>query len=249
MYRIALCDDETEELDKTESILQSYQEQNGRCGFSVERFDSADGLLQAVSEGEYAPDLLFMDIYMPGKPGIAAARELRGMGNGCRIIFLTSSTEHALDAFRVDADQYLVKPVQEKELFPVLDKLLGSVERERKKYLPLRMDNRIHRVALHDIIYCEAQKKQQCIHMADGTKLYLRMTMAKIYEMLSGYHEFVRVGASYIINLEHVDSLNAQEIQMDSGKKVYMPRGAYRGVREQYFDYYCEEEEEECSML
>lgn len=66
--------------------------------------------------------------------------------------------------------------------------------------------------------------------------------MAKIYEMICDFQEFVKVGASYIINLEHVDSLNAQETKMDNGKKIYPPRGAYRLLWEQYFDYYCGEE-------
>ena len=103
MYHIALCDDEESELDKAENMLKSYQEQNRECSFSIERFISADDLLWKVKENEYMPDLLLMDIYMPRKLGIEAAKELREMGNECRIIFLTTSKEYALEAFRVDA--------------------------------------------------------------------------------------------------------------------------------------------------
>lgn len=84
------------------------------------------------------PDLMLMDIYMPEKLGIEAARELRDMGSQSRIIFLTTSREHALEAFRVDASQYLVKPILEKQLFQVMDKLLRVMEEERKKFLLLR---------------------------------------------------------------------------------------------------------------
>ena len=133
MYHIALCDDEESELDKAENMLKSYQEQNRECSFSIERFISADDLLWKVKENEYMPDLLLMDIYMPRKLGIEAAKELREMGNECRIIFLTTSKEYALEAFRVDAVQYLVKPVSEEELFSVLNKLLGSMFEEQKK--------------------------------------------------------------------------------------------------------------------
>lgn len=61
-------------------------------------------------------------------------------------------------------------------------------------------------------------------------------------EMCSACQELVKVGASYIIHLEYIDSLNAQEVQMDNGKKIYLPRGTYRLLREQYFDYYCGKE-------
>ena len=94
-------------------------------------------------------------------------------------------------------------------------------------------------MSLNDVVYCEAQRKQQCIYLADGTELIQNLTLEKIYNMCSVYQEFVRIGSSYIVNLEHVVSLNAQEVNLDNGQKIYLPRGAYRSLREQYFDYYC----------
>ncbi len=239
MYLIALCDDEEKELDKTEQMLSAYQRSHTGCMFIVRRFKSAPELLDAVKQEEYAPDLLLLDIYMPHKNGMFAARQLREMGNEGRIIFLTTSKEHALDAFGVGATQYLVKPVTEKELFPVLEKSLGEIDDRRNRYLLLRIDGRIQRVALDQILACEAQGKRQCLHLADGTQATLRMTIAELSKMLSEYEEFVKVGASYIINLAHVDSLNCQEVCLDSGKNIYLPRGAYASLRERYFRYYC----------
>lgn len=241
MYQIALCDDETAELDKTEQLLETYVKRHPQAEFLVERFDHADKLLRTMKEQGYLPDLLLMDIYMPEKMGIDAARELRDMGNHSRIVFLTTSKEHALEAFRVDAAQYLVKPISQDMLFPVLDRFFGDSEEERRRYLVLRAEGRICRVAVSDIIYCEAQGKTQSMYLADGTQRLLRMTMAEIYEMLAQYEEFVRVGVTYIINLEFVENLNSQEICVSGGKRVYLPRGAYKTLKEQYFRYYCGE--------
>lgn len=243
MYLVALCDDEAAELDKTERMLKNYEEMHSEAKFAIERFESADELLTRVRENNYIPDFVLMDIYMPEKPGIEAAQELRSMGHRGRIIFLTTSREHALDAFGVEASQYLVKPISQKMLFPVLDKLLGDMEEARRKYLLLRIEGRIQRVAINDIVYCEAQGKIQYLYLSNGTQYGLRRTMAEIYEMLAGYREFSRVGVAYIVNLEHVDSLNAQEVEMDNGKKIYLPRGSYQPLRERYFRYYCEENE------
>lgn len=240
MYQIALCDDENEELDRMEIILGIYRKQHAGCDFSIDRFRDADELLEMVREQKYAPNLLFMDIYMPGKLGVDAAKELREMGNSCQLVFLTTSKEFALEAFRVGAVQYLVKPVSDKDIVPVLDQFAKEMEEEEKKYLLLRVDNTIRKLALSDIVYCEAQKKCQCMYMADETKIVLRLTMAKVCEMLSGYRAFVRVGVSYVVNLEHIISLNAKELLMDNKKTIYLPRGAYQGLRDQYFDYYCE---------
>lgn len=244
MYQIALCDDETAELDKTERIINAYRERHANCNFTIERFTDAEELLEKIREQQYLPDIVFTDIYMPEKSGMEAAREIRKLRNGCRIIFLTTSKEHALEAFRVDASQYLVKPISENEMFLLLDKLLKDMNREQKKYLLLRIDNKDCRVALQDIVFCEAQKKRQCIYLADGTQLLPGMTMTKLYEMLSPYKAFAKVGISYIVNIEHIVSLNVHEIQMDSGRTIYPPRGSYPPLRERYFGYYCGEDED-----
>ena len=241
MYRIALCDDESAELDKLESMLVSYRRLHAECDFSVERFSDVDELLCRILKEEYAPDLLLLDIYMKGKSGMEAARELRGAGKKCGILFITSSKEHALEAFGVDAVQYLVKPVSNKELFLVLDRFVEDMK-VKKKYILLK-DHGMKRVELHDIVYCEAQRKSQYICLTNGNELLQNMTLAKIYEMQSVCREFVKIGISYIVNLEHIDNLNAREVRMDNGKTIYLPRGAYRSLREQYFDYYCGEEE------
>lgn len=243
--QIALCDDETAELNKTEEILGAYEQKHTDADFTIERFKRADELLCMVREGTYSPHLIFMDVYMPGETGesiplgIDAARRLRDMGNGAKLVFLTVSKEYALDAFEVEAFQYVLKPVQQEKVFSLLDRFRKETEKEREKFILLRVEGKIMKVLVKDIVYCEAQKKQQCIYLADGTKLVQNLTMAKIYEMCSHCQELVKVGASYIVHLGHIVSMNAQEIQMDNGRKVYLPRGTYRLLREQYFEYYC----------
>lgn len=243
MYFIAVCDDDEIELDKTEKYLSGWQEKNQDCQLHIDRFTSAEKLLYMLKEKEYDPDLLFLDIYMPEKSGMDLAREVREMGSEGKIVFLTTSKEHALEAFSVDAAQYLIKPIKEQDLFRVLDRMFADREEKRKDYLLLRIEGKICRVLLSDIVYCEAQGKNQKLYLEDNAPQKLRMSMTEIYGMLAGRQEFAKVGVSYIVNLNHVDSLNAQEICLDTGKSIYLPRGAYQPLREQYFKYYCEEEE------
>lgn len=241
MYQIALCDDEVEQLHKTEQIFEEYRNSHSRENFQVESFESAEMLLDLIRKGEFLPDLIMMDIYMPDRLGIEAARELRRMGNQCRIVFVTASKDYALDAYEVEATQYLVKPLSEKKLFSLLDRFLEEIEEERKRYILLRIEGMVQRIAVDDIVYCEAQGKIQYVHFANGTQCMLRTTMAKIVEMLSPYPEFMRVGIAYLVNMEHIECISKMEIQMDSGKKIYPPRGSYQMVRDKYFAYYCGE--------
>ncbi len=241
MFQIAICDDEIEQLHIAEEMLTQYLENHPEADFRVDRFDNADALLDLIADEAYLPDLILMDIYMPDKPGIEAAKELRQMGNHCRLVFLTTSREHALDAFEVEASQYLVKPLVEEKLFPLLDRLLTEIREERKRYVLLRIDSAVQRVAVDDIIYCEAQGKFQYLHLADGSQCMLRVTMGKLEELLNPYEEFMRVGVAFLINMEHIECISKQEIRMDTGKKIYPPRNAYQAVRDRYFAYYCGE--------
>lgn len=243
MYLLVICDDMELEIEKTEQIIDRYKLFHPELDLVVECFESAEELVYMVREENYEPDLIFLDIYMSGLSGTEAARKMRAMGNKSGIVFLTTSTEHALEAFGVDAAQYLVKPVTEEMVFRVLDRFLESEREMRRKYLILRVEGRIRRVAVSEIIYCEAQGKTQCLYLTDNEQLILRKTMAEIFGMLSQYPEFVRVGSAYIMNLEYIDNLNALDICLTTGEKLYLPRGAYKLLKEQYFRYYCGENE------
>ena len=245
IYLTALCDDEPAELNKAEKILNDYEQEHPEVDFIIERFESADELLYRIEDKKYAPDLIFMDIYMPGPGGVSdslgmeAAKKLRDMKSRAKLVFLTTSREFALEAFDVEAFQYLLKPISQERLFSALDRFLESEEEERKRYILLKREGRFVKVAVNDIIYCEAQGKTQCLHYVDGGECRQRMTLMELYELLSSYQEFVKIGAAFIVNLEYVDSLSAQDICLTDGRKIYLPRGAYKGLREQYFNYFC----------
>lgn len=241
MYTVAICDDEAVHLYKLNDMLMIYQEQRPDCELEIECFESAETLLGRVREYGYEPELILLDIYLQEEFGITAAEELRKMGNKSQIVFITSSPEHALEAYRVQAAQYLVKPVEKEGLFQVLDRLLEDREKERRHYLVLRTEGRVSRVAVDRIVFCEAQGRNQKLHMTDGEELLLHMTMTEIFGMLSDYQEFVKVGVSYIVNLEHVVSLNGREMHLEPETSIHLPRGSYQPLREQYFKFYCEE--------
>lgn len=238
MYSIAICDDETEELNRMQESLHHYMRQNAITDFVIEQFQNAEELLYVIRHKEYMPDVLLLDIYMPEKLGTTLAREIRDMGITSRIIFLTSSRDHALEAFRLDAAQYLLKPMEETALFAVLDRCFREIDKEAKKYLLFRVEGRVRRIAISDILYCEAQGKRQCLYLSDGTHLVLNMTMGEIGGLVLNYPEFTRIGISYIVNMDHLETLNAREAYLDNGQSIYLPRGSYGALRENYFRYY-----------
>lgn len=237
MYRIALCDDEPEELHKTRELLKTYRASHPDYAFEVQEFSSVKSLLFAIGS-ETAFDILLLDIYMPEQTGIEGARQLRERGFDGSIIFLTTSKEHGVDAFGVEAAQYLVKPVTESRLHAVLDKIFGRIEVERRRFIALRTEKEIRRVAVRDIVYCEAQDHSPNINLLAGEVLCSRMKLADLLTLVSEFDDFVPVGSIYIVNLGYVDTLTAKEMTLTTGKVIYLPRGSYRSLKEKYFNFY-----------
>lgn len=238
MYQIAICEDEVFELDKVGQILQNYHTSSMKEEFSIRKFTNSEELLLQMTTQDYKPDIILMDIYLPGRSGIETARKLRDEGNSCKIVFLTSSQEHALEAFGVEATSYLVKPVSERELFPVLDKIIKSLVNEQPRYIFLKTDACVLKVKPNDILYCEAQRKKQCVYLKESESVFLHMTMTKLYELLCVHKEFVKLGVSYIVNMEHIERLGTQMLLLGNGKEIYLPRGSYKELRKKYFDHY-----------
>lgn len=238
MYQIALCDDETTELHMIEQMLHSYRGHSIKNTFAVSQFESADALFLAIEQEYYAPDLIFLDIYMPTLSGLEAAEKLREMNLSCQVIFLTSSKDHALEAFELNVFHYLVKPVSEESLFASLDRALAQLGKETIHYLLFQTENKLRRIAADDIIYCEAQRKRQCIYLKNGEQIILHMSMIRLYEMLAAHHEFMKLGISYIVNLKHIDRLGTETLQLTNGKEIYLPRGSYKSLSDRYFNHY-----------
>lgn len=238
MYQIALCDDETTELHTIEQMLRSYSGHAIRDTLAVRQFTCADELLLTIGQESYTPDLIFLDIYMPALSGLEAAKKLREMDLPCLIIFLTSSKDHALEAYELDVFHYLVKPVTEASLFAALDKALALFKKNTARYLLFQTEDSFRRIAADDIVYCEAQRKRQCVYLKNEEQFVLHMSMFRLYEMLAAHQEFMKVGISYIVNLKHIVRLGTQTLQLDNGKEIYLTRGSYKPLSDRYFNHY-----------
>ncbi|MBQ5748966.1 MAG: response regulator, partial [Oscillospiraceae bacterium] len=125
MLKIAVCDDEQLYLDKTCAMLEQYASVHD-MQITAEAFINPSELLDRIETGERHAVYL-LDIYMPGVSGMSVATELRSKGVHSPIIFLTSSTEHAVEAFGVDATHYLLKPYTQQNFFAAIDKAMQSI--------------------------------------------------------------------------------------------------------------------------
>ena len=119
-YKIAICDDEREQLTKLEALVTNWASKMG-CGYSIRSFTSAEEFLFEYEEDK-AYDILLLDVEMNNISGIELAKRIRKDDNRAEIIFITSHFEFVGEGYEVDALHYLIKPVACEKLCQVLSK-------------------------------------------------------------------------------------------------------------------------------
>lgn len=127
MIQIAFCDDDQTVLDQLSALLEKYRTQ--RCiQIQCTAFRSPLDLLAEIEKG-VRYDILFLDVIMPAENGITVAKEIRQYDTAVEIIFLTSSTEFAVESYMVGAYFYQLKPIWEESFFRLTDSVIAECRR------------------------------------------------------------------------------------------------------------------------
>jgi two-component system LytT family response regulator len=225
-------------IDDEPLALKQIQLYIGKTDFlSLEgSFSSAVEAFAKVNETH--PDLLFVDINMPELNGIDFVKML---DYPVMIIFTTAYNEYAVEGFKLDAVDYLLKPIsyadflkaanKAKELFEMRHNAKETVSMNQD-YLFVKSEYRVIRIKFEDIKYIESQREYVCIHLTDGTSIMTLLSMKSVEERLPKNY-FMRVHRSFIVNLNKITVIERQRIVFD--KKTYIPIGdLYKDNFEEY---------------
>jgi len=196
-------------------------------------FRSAFDTFEIISNSEV--DLMFIDIDMPDINGLDFVKTLRQRP---QIIFTTAFSEYAIEGFRVNALDYLLKPIGYNEFLKAANKArmyfesmlpTTSTEEKRKEFLFIKADYKVNKISLDDIVYIEGMREYIRIHLVNGKSLMPHYSLKALEEQLpSGL--FMRVHRSYIVNLDKV--VTVQNSRIVFGDKVFIP------VSEQYSEIF-----------
>lgn len=236
MLNIAICDDQSYEIDIVISSLDNYMSNHTYLEYCIHTYSSAESLLSEYDSGATF-DIIFLDIYMGEKNGMDGAKYLRAKNFNGQIIFLTSSTAHALAAFQVNATQYLLKPIKHEAFSQAMSQALVYIQASVPRSILIRSDGSDYKITIKTIAYVLTNGHYQEIHLSNGQVLSFRSTVSALYEQLEAPY-FMQVGKSYILNFHFVKKIHASAITMLDGTELFPPRGSYNKIREQYFAFY-----------
>ena len=210
------------------------------------RYASAVAALRALHE-QPEVKLLFLDIKMPDLSGLELARALQGGEQ--RVIFTTAFNHYALEGFRVDALDYLLKPFNYEEFLRAALKaraffspkagLAASPAAPAPTPLPaedhlyLKVEYNLVRVAFGDILYVEGLKDYVKVHLAGAARPLLSLTSLRNMEEKLPAGKFMRIHRSYIVGLDHVAAVGRGTLQVR--QEILPVSDSYREVVDQFF--------------
>lgn len=232
--RIAVCDDEKEIRDMfAQEIGKLYPEAD------LSLYQSGEELL--LSGGE--PDILLLDIQMPGKNGMETAKELRRKNKKAIIIFVTALDDFVFQAFDVGAFHYLVKPLDGRKFSEVLLNAVKQFEdrkkldgASRKRELPSLMittGGKHITVNLEDIVYAEVFDRKVILHTMDSDIEYYGK-MRELEEKAGD--EFYRTHRSFLVNFGYIRKYDATTVYLKKGQAL-MAKQNYQGFVKSYLRY------------
>jgi two-component system, LytTR family, response regulator len=185
------------------------------------------------------PDVLFLDISMPGKNGFEVMQQLTTAVP--EVIFVTAHDDYMLQAFKISAVDYLLKPVDETELVDAVNRAYVRIStKKRMEGMEVLMNNLRPQLPYHeiklcipsqygfevillqDIIYCEADSSYTKFYLLNKKQVVTSKTI-KEYELLLADNYFVRVHRSYLVNLRHVKEYRRGEegtVTMTNGEEI-----------------------------
>ena len=217
MIHIAICDDEKHMSDQIRAMASDFFRKKNR-EIRLRTFLSGEELLN--DEGQI--DILFLDIQMKGMDGLETARKLRAGQFRGFLIFITVLKEMVFQSFEVQAYDYLVKPVEEKQFEKTMERLFASMQNAGEDSLLVQKGYEGRIIREDEIVFCEVIDRKIYLNLASGEVVNYYERIENLETKLGSH--FFRCHRSYLINLKHLKGYKNGTACMDNGKEVPVSR-------------------------
>ncbi len=230
--RIAIVDDMISERENLKARLEA---QLARLSLDagISGFASGADFLSAAGEERF--DMVFLDIYMGSENGVDTAQALRRFDKDCLLVFTTSSTDHALDGFRVRALHYLVKPYADADLAALFDEIVKRFP-SQDRYIEVNATGGAVRLRFHEVLYAEHYQHRIHIYRTGGQKTVTRQTFREFSAGLTDGRFFL-CSRGAIVNLEHAEDFDGTDFILKNGKRIPVSRGLAKSARLAFGDF------------
>ncbi|MCK5028250.1 MAG: response regulator transcription factor [Bacteroidales bacterium] len=215
-YKCIIIDDEPIAIKVIQEHLEKFDQL-----LCIKGFTKAIDAIEVLNNENV--DLLFLDINMSGISGIEF---LKSLSNPPKVIFTTAYRNFAVDAFELDAVDYLVKPISFERFLKGINKFLSHTQpkqesenktNDKKDYIILKADKKNYKIKFSEILFMESLDNYIKVYTADFSIICYE-SLTAIEKKLS--NDFIRIHRSYIINLTKIDVFTSSFVEI--GERKFM---------------------------
>ena len=217
MIHIAICDDEKHMVDHIKALVSDFFRKKNR-EIHLRTFLSGKELLSYNGQ----IDILFLDVQMKGMDGMETARKLRADQFRGILIFITVLKEMVFQSFEVQAYDYLVKPVDEKQFEKTMERLYASMQNASEDSLLVQKGYEGRIIPKDEIVFCEVIDRKIYLNLASGEVVDYYERIENLETKLDSH--FFRCHRSYLINLKHLKGYKNGTACMDNGREIPVSR-------------------------
>lgn len=229
--RIAICDDSVKDQEHFIKALHGWDPT-----MRPECFLDGTSLLAAAQEAAQGFfDIVFLDIYMPGEDGVKIAQELKAISPKTELVFVTTSDEHAVEAFSLHALHYLVKPVTTEGIVEAFHRLTQLTGTKKRPVITLSVGHGSHTVYLDEICYIQSVKHMKEAFLTGGRLIRVWTSMEELEARLG--RDFLRLGRGTFVNMEQIEQMGVDTCILRSGIRLDLPRRERTAIRAAYDNF------------
>ena len=211
-FSVAIVDDLKSEREKVQRELEQIFREDAEHELKCLTFESAEAFLDAAPDVQMA----FLDICMNGMSGIELARRLRSLNERLVIIFLSTSSEFAFDAFPVHPFDYLIKPYSSERFAHVVREALRVLNVSDRKII-IRVARAELSISVGSIVSAVSQGHRVQLSVAGAEPLQSIMTFSEVEKLLSPDERFLAVNRGVLINMDYARALTGDTLTMQDG--------------------------------
>ena len=233
--KIAICEDEIEQQLILEHMLH---EMKLGLSFQLSKFSCGEDLVRAYDNNERF-SVILLDMQMKGMNGIQTAERIRRFDNNCKIIIVTSILEYAVDGYKINAIDFILKPVMKEKLYQALKKALSRLQREQVQTFTIITRDKTVVIKLEEILYIESSGRKVNVVCTGGAHTS-NQNITDMEQQLST-KGFSRISRYYLVNLKHIKEMGTKKAHLDTGISLVIGDKNRDKVKAEYLEYCMEE--------
>ncbi|MDD3403928.1 MAG: LytTR family DNA-binding domain-containing protein [Hespellia sp.] len=229
ILKIAVCDDVPEDRKTMTALLSEYLDKNNICA-TIDEYESGEAFLSSDTSSYL---LVFLDIFMDGINGMETAKSLISRNDRVQVVFGSTSSDFAAEAFDISALHYLVKPLEREKLFAVLHKFFENY------YLVQTVSVKVGRIEediyLNDILWAEARGKKTVLHLKQG-EIEISNSISALARLLPE-SDFCKPIRYALVSMREMIAVPSDTVKLSDGTEIPISRAERKNMKNTFADY------------